>query len=341
MLTFLLVACTGEPEITIDDTGGGGGKDSGKDTVDPVEAPTFTFTFSGSTTGRALLVQYIDDTENWITGDVVTSAALTGSSQSIHVDDPPDAVQVTYDEYPDTRFGFAAAAVYNDDDGDVSQDFGELFVATDIMLLWIDGEVVPDVFEAGGAELGWNALAISSLSGDLEVYDPLAVPMEIHEPRDEITVGGEYIGSTADVGVLAAPYVMLDGGMVTSYLYDEPLDGTSFTATFTGEPPADHFSDDDGDGFGEAGELLISYTDAAPPDGYGTGDTPKYPACFDGEIVLLYWIDGFDDLARATIYGSMGFSAGWNALTTDGGDGVALLADANLQSLTMAQTCGF
>ena len=341
MLTFLLVACAGEPAITIDDTDGGGGKDSGKDTVDPVEDPTFTFTFTGTTTGRALLVQYIDDTDTWATGDVVTSAALTSSSQSIHVDDPPEAVQVTYDEYPDTQFGFAAAAVYDDADGDVSQDFGEVFVATDIMLLWIGGEVVPDAFETGGAELGWNALAIRSLSSDLQVYEPTNVPLEIHEPREEITVGGDYVGAAADIGVLAAPYVMLDGGMVTSYLHDAPLDGNSFTVTFSGEPPADHFSDDDGDGFEEAGELLLSYADNAPPDGYGTGDEIKYPACFDSQIVLLYWLDGFDDLARATIYGSMGLTAGWNAVTSDGADGLGILDDTNLTSLTMAQTCGF
>lgn len=341
MLTLLLLACAGEPEITIDDTGGGGGKDTGKDTVDPVEDPTFTFVFTGSTTGRALLVQYIDDTETWTTGDVVTSAALSGSSQSIHLDDPPETIRISYEEYPDTQFAFAAAAVYDDEDGDVSQDFGETFVASDLMLVWIGGEVVPDAFEIGGAELGWNAIPIRSLSGDLEVYDPTNVPVVIHDAREEITVSGEFVGATADIAVVAAPYVMLDGGMVTSYLYDEPLDGNSFTVSFSGEPPGDHFSDDDGDGFAEAGELLISYADVAQPDGYATGDVPKYPACFDGELVLLYWLDGFDDLARATIYGSMGLTAGWNVLTSDGGSGVTPLEDANFNSLTMAQTCGF
>lgn len=340
MLTLLLVACSGEPQITIDDTGGGGGKDSGQDSVDPIEDPTFTFVLSGSTTGRALAIQFVDDLTYWITTEDFGGAPITSASVSVHLDDPPESVRAAYDDYPDSSFAFAPVGVYEDDDADNSQDFGEIFVGTGPVLLWIGGDVVPDMFELAGAEQGWNAIdGASLLTGALATFDPLAVPLSIEEPQEDVTLAGTYSGNPDDVGVLAVPTA--NGGVVASYLHDEPLDADGFTVNLSGPPPADHFEDADGDGFGEAGEYLVSYTDAAPPDGYSPGDTPRYPACVDGRLVLFYWLDGFDDLGRAAVYGIYGLGPGWSVVSTDGSDSTQEVDPADYTALTMSSGCTF
>ena len=157
--------------------------------------------------------------------------------------------------------------------------------------------------------VGWNMLAYPSSS----VYPLSGVPMNLHRPQYDITVGGTVEGLSGDAaaGLLLHPYV---GTPPVTPLYDGPLDGASWSISLSGPPPADHRLDSSAD---LALEQPLAYLDQAPT-GFDGGDTGYSYACFHRAPVNLQWY-ATDDFSVAFSQLLYGMGAGWTAAVATSG----------------------
>lgn len=300
------------------DDDSGDGEDSGTDTT------PLTLTYDGDASGLGIAFVGPYDGVSW-PSDVSLAFDAAGTTQTIELGPPPDSDIANLDMLGGASGAVYFLALYDDTDGSGARDPGEAWVSAGPMAIFMAG-TVPDQLASFGITPGWNVLAYPE-----PVLHPLsAVPMALHRPHNDITVGGTVEGLPADAagGMVLYPYV---GMPPATPLYDAPLDGISWSISLSGPPPAEHFRDSGG-----ALEQPIAYIDRADP-GYDRRDTAYSYACHLGSPVYLQWY-ATDDLSAAFMQLYQGMGAGWTAAVPKDGN-LAPLDPAEYTSLVADGSC--
>ncbi len=331
-LAFAASACApNEPDDTgasSADTGAGedsglddtaAGNDTGSDTT------SLTLSYDGDAGGLAIAFVGPYDGVN-ITSDVWVGFAAAGTSQTIDLSDPPDSAVGPVDMLSGARGAVYFLTLYDDTDGSGTRDSGEAWVSAGPLAIFM-ADTVPESLAAVGVTVGWNILAYPS-----SALHPLSgVPMNLHRPHHDITVAGtvEGLSGNGAAAMLLYPYV---GMPPATPLYDEPLDGASWSITLSGPPPADHLYNSSD----LALEQPLAYLDRTP-SGFDGGDSGYSYACFRGSPVYLQWY-ATDDLSVALGQLYYGIGAGWTAAVASGGN-LAPLDLSDYTSLVADGSC--
>jgi hypothetical protein len=243
----------------------------------------------------------------WVT------ASITGSSVTVELSDVGDATELDPVSYPGTRAAFFAPSVFVDD-GDAAHEDGEAIVAVGTTFaLWLEG-ALPDELASIGLQLGWNAVR-QPTSGEEPGVEPLdAIPLPLNLlPTTAITLGGPSDG-VEDASLALVPWVVLDGGTVSTFLHDErsAMGADGWSVTVEGAPPADHYVEEGpGQPLFYALELPVAYFDTDATAGISNNDTPAGFACDGGNMAMLMWVDAPVTLEVAWVLASYGFGTGW------------------------------
>lgn len=340
-MQLILLACAGEPEFEKDDTASatdsdsGDSEDSGVDSEDSGDGSgsPLTFLVDGETAGVKLGFFPIVNLE---TLEVLDARAVQDLANPLTVD-PGQPAEESVFEQEGLEMGLAVIGAWQDD-GDETQSEGEDFVSASRLAIWLAGELPPPYAELGMRE-GWNVALASSLQDSVPVvYDPDAVPLPLLSPREELTLAGAYDGDADGVNVAIVPISVQVNGWPEDYFYDHELEGPEFEIELSGRPADDHFADTDFDGVEEAAEVVLAYEDASRPDGLGDGDALIGAGCVDGEPVLAYWLEEFDELSFAVVWDGAGLVPGWNPVAI-GPDSFRVLEEEEQGQLLVSPAC--
>lgn len=327
LLSLFLAACTSnQPDDTVigaDDTGTVQDTDTDTDTDSDTTALTLNYDADATGLGIALLQMTYDDTGNpqydfWVGFDAA------GSSQTIDLSSPPDAA------IGESVFGAGAVgatyvvALYEDTDGSGGRDTGEAWVSAGAFAIWLEA-AVPEDLAAAGVTAGWNIVAYPESA----IYPLTGVPVALHRPVYDITIGGTVEGMPAGL----PGGVMLYSTVAETPMYDAPLDGTSWSIALSGPPPAEH----EIDGVPYAIEQPISYLDAEPT-GFDAGDSGYSGACLRGTPVYLTWSLP-EEFADALYFLAIGVVPGWIAGVPNSHGTLDPIAPSDYTALVMDQSC--
>ena len=322
-LAVFVSACSPEPADVSGSPGTAPGGDtsaedsgSGDDSVDGEDSGTdttpLTLTYDGDASGLGIAFVGPHLGDSW-PSDVWLAFDAAGTTQTIELAPPPDSDIANVDMLGGASGAVYFLALYDDTDGSGARDPGEAWVSAGPMAIFMAG-TVPDQLASFGITPGWNVLAYP----ETVLYPLSGVPMKLHRPHNDITVGGTVEGLPGDAaaGMLLYPYV---GMPPATPLYDEPLDGLSWSISLSGPPPSEHYIE--GSPW-MALEQPLAYVDVAP-SGFSRNDTGYSYACIRGNPVYLQWY-ATDDLSTAFSQLYYGMGAGWTAAVPKDGNLVPL-----------------
>jgi hypothetical protein len=322
--------------------------DADTDTDTDVDLTAMSFEIEGEWSGTSLdLTWFRPMDETWLVGEVLASSAVEGAEVSIEVAPPPSEDLLPMDEakFPGLMAAFYLPAIYEDLDADVVHDPEEYFVGVGpTWLIYLDGEI-PAGFEHLGLYAGWNAYQMdTSGHSELPVVYPLdAIPLETALfPNESITIGGsqDFAISYSHRAALVS-YAYLGGMPVAEHHLDDwyPADGPGWSMEVTGEPDTDHFMEID-EGLAASVELPLAYLDSDGSDGFTVADTIEGAACYDGDMVALFYLPGIAELGTAAMFQLWGMTPGWMAMA-DLGDETEpyALTDEQANQLVFSADC--
>jgi hypothetical protein len=313
---------TGDP--TDSDPAETGSADTGRVDTDTDLVVNLTFVLDGDGSGHALGLWRLDPTDGAPATTAWATAPITGDRVTIGLNDAADVEEIDPDTYPGTYAAFYLPAVFADD-GDATHDAtDESFVAVgDTYALWLEGTLPAD-FAALGLQLGWNAVR-QPTGGAPPGVEPLdAIPLPLNLLPGSLTVGGSSDG-VEDANLALLPWVVLDGGAVASFLFDQdaPIGADGWSITVDGAPPTEHFAPEEpGQLVRYALEAPLAYLDTDAVAGLSNDDTPVGFGCDDGRTVLLMWLEPPTSVRSAWAIHAYGYTVGWQALSFDGDAGV-------------------
>lgn len=311
-LVVTAAACSStEPHETTgssEHTGAGGDTaDTGPDDDTGSDTTSLTLAYDSDASGLAVAFVGPYDGQD-VPSDVWLAFAAAGTSQTTTLPAPPDSAIGPVDMVGGAEAAVYYLAMFDDTDTGATHDPGEAWVGVAGLAIFM-ADPVPDELAARGLTVGWNVLGYPS--GTL--YPLSAVPMSLHRPQNDITVGGtvEGLRGEGDPALVLFPYGV---GAEATPLHDALLEGDAWTLTLTGEPPADHHHPNAPE---FAFEQPLAYLDRAP-SGFDSGDRAYSYACYRASAVYLQWYETDDFGAAFTpLMGGMG--AGWTATFSDGG----------------------
>jgi hypothetical protein len=322
--------------------------DTDADTDTDVDTTILTFDIEGETGGTALTLTWFDPwTDSFEAGEEIAGgegeanvsvAMPTPSEDELRTPDPTN--------WPSFQAAAYLPALHVDHDGDGLQDSGEPYVGAG--LAWpLYAVNVPAELAMAGVVEGWNALQLDMESGDFQLHDIDAIPLEAGLwPEESVTVAGRYAGDipASGMGLAAVPMNAFEGAPISSLLYDEVPLPVSFEITLDEVPPYDHFMQDEEIGLSMAIEMPLAYIDTDRSGGLSDGDLPAYMACHDRQPVMAIYIAQPEDLVTAyymqAFYGAFGLNTGWWAGSVDPHtDEPIALSREELQNLVIDDSC--
>ncbi len=284
--------------------------DADTDTDTDVETTTLTFALEGEYAGSTLELTWFDP---WTAEDFETGETLDGgeaeASTAVAVPTPSEDELVipSPGDWPDFQVAAYLPSLYADG------------AYTGVGMTWpVYALNVPDELLMAGVVEGWNALQMEMESGDFELHDIGAIPLEAGlVPVNSATVGGTYDGDLPleAQGLLLAPMMAFETGVLDEVLYDEAPLTREWEISVEGAPPAAHFAADEEAGLTLAPEIPLSYLDQDTSGDFTDGDAPVYLACHEDQMAMLIYIAPPEELLTAYYmqawYGAYGLNVGW------------------------------
>jgi hypothetical protein len=323
--------------------------DSDTDADTDVDTTTMTFEIEGEIDGTALdLTWFLPHDETWLVGETLVNGEVTASTMSLEVPVPDEVDLLPMDEeqFPGLLAAYYLPGIYLDD-GDLEHEAGEYYVGVGpTWLIYLAG-VIPAGFEHMGLYEGWNAFSMNyeDPHGLPLVYPLDAIPLATDlYPQDEVTIGG-----TADLPIsyshrlALASWAFLNGAPVAEHVFDDwyPSAPSGWSLTLDAAPPSDHFVALDKD-FEAAIEMPLLYLDADGDMSFDASDTIEAAACYDGDAVMLFYLEGVDELGTAAMFQLQGMGTGWMGLAdmSEGSDPYPLTRE-QLTQLELSPRCLF
>ena len=344
MLLLLSTACTGLPRPNFDtasrdtndtgepvDTGDTGNTGDSGDTAETAEdtSPTVAFDLSGNLDGLAFaLVQLPASEAGFVMGDVLFEQA---PAPRIELRPDGEAYLQPLPDIVGLEGAFFVGGLH-EDDGNLTWDPEERwFAAGSWMALYLGGEL-PELMALAGWQLGWNSILIDGAAIPA-LGDPLALPL-INGYVDAVELSGSADPALpAGTRFALVPAPVFAGEAVEALLVDEVLEDP-WGVSVRGAPDPSHFLDIDGDGFPEAVETFVVYTDADGSESVSTGDPGLGGVCrFEGENayqgVGLFFSPPTTSVLWPVYFAAAGASVGWNAFAADPGAETLRFLDAD------------
>lgn len=342
-----LAACGGSTavvdEVPTDSADTGAGEDIGGDTSDsgdPAETgdtaesdPDLAWDLTGDFAGTSF--SFVSLTPgDFLMADILVEVPVSDRVE-LTLEPPEDYLEAT--DVPGMFVAFFVGAVH-EDDGDDKWDPDEAWFGSSTFLsAYLDGVIPPEVSDLG-LHQGWNALELGRGEG-IFVGDPLSQPLPVAF-SGSLTMSGTHddtIDDDARVTTLAASAF---AGTATDALDDSAIVDGEWSLRLSGEPPADHYADIDGNGSVEAVELLMAYADSNENESFDlSSDHGLGFACVDGLPLFGWWIEPSPDLTELMNISGMGGSVGWNGIIVDDVNGSRVAEATELESAVVSANC--
>lgn len=345
-----LLACsdpksdTGGADTATDDTAT---DDTATDTAETgdtgYDGPTFKWFLGGSVEGGALALHPLDTEAGF--EEVLPPwqvVAVSGNVVEMPMVDPPAELLSPIAEFPDTRLVMFAPMLWDDADGNLAHDEGEVYRASSATVVaFLAGTLPPDL-AALGLMLGWNAFELRQ-TGELPTVMPataMQLPLNL-DPREAFTFGGDVGGEADGWWLTVYPATTFSGGEAPP-LHDAALTDP-WSVELSGRPPESHMQPfDDTGAFRGALEIPVAWLDADDVAGLSEGDVSMQP-CYladDGpRQVQITWVEPISNPTYAMTFGFMGYNAGWLGLVADDRGEGAPMDEAIAASLSFSSDC--
>ena len=357
MLTLSLLthlACSGDTSDTNKDdtaTVDTATEDTALDTAETGDTgwdgPTFKWFLGGSVDGGALALHPLDTEAGF--EEVLPPwqvVAVSGNVVEAPMIDPPAELLAPIAEFPDTQLVMFAPMLWDDPNGDLVHDDGEVYRASSATVVAFLAGSLPAELAALGLALGWNAFELRQ-TGEVPTVMPataMQLPLNL-DPREAFTFGGN-VGGESDGWQLTVYPATTFSGAEAPALYDAALTNP-WSVALSGRPPDTHIQPFEDSGvFRGALEIPVAWLDSDDIDGLSEGDLSMQPCYLDDtgpRQVQITWVEPISDPTFAMTFGFMGYNAGWMGLVADErGEGVPMDEEiAATLSFSMDCTGGF
>jgi hypothetical protein len=345
-----LLACsdpksdTGGADTATDDTAT---DDTATDTAETgdtgYDGPTFKWFLGGSVEGGALALHPLDTEAGF--EEVLPPwqvVAVSGNVVEMPMIDPPEELLAPIPEFPDTQLVMFTPMLWDDANGDLVHDAGEVYRASSATVVaFLAGTLSPEL-SALGLALGWNAFELRQ-TGEPPVVMPataMQLPLNL-DPRESFTFGGD-VGGEADGWQLTVYPATTFSGAEAPPLHDAALTDP-WSVSLTGRPPESHIQPFEETGaFRGALEIPVAWLDADDIVGLSEGDLSMQPCYLDEtgpRQVQITWVEPISDPGFALTFGFMGYNAGWLGLVADDRGEGAPMDEAIAASLSFSSDC--
>ncbi len=287
--------------------------------------PDIGFELSGVLEGTAFALTWAWPQEDgYLEGDVLHTAAVDGAALWIASLEVPaeHLVELSPEQFPGLMAAMYLPSLFEDIDGDVELDDGEIIVGAGLIWpLWLEGDV-PAEAALLGLQAGWNAIDYS-VADSISFPSPEGLPLGADLwPVEQLTIGGTLEESDAlDPRLSVRAGQQGEDGTLVVVEGVEPLDdvgmawGDAWSVTIEGPPPEDHIVAHGASGWEGALEFLRMYQDDDSSGDYSESDPLLDAICLDGEGAYLAYSQPLESVTTAFYYAWMGMPAGWAALT--------------------------
>jgi hypothetical protein len=287
--------------------------------------PDLSFALRGELGGTALALTWAWPQEDgYLEGEVLHTAAVEGESVEIDsLEVSPDLlVELAPDHYPGLYAAMFVPTLFEDLDGDLVVDEGEITVGAGLVWpLWLEGEL-PDEAAFLGLQLGWNGMDYS-VADTISFQRPRDIPVRATLwPQETVSIGGALAERQMDDPRLSVRpgQASPDGTLVVMEgvdpLADEPLAwGERWQVDLDSPPPEAHFTPHGETGWVGALEFLRLYNDADASGDLSEGDVLDDAICLDGEGAYLAYSQPISSATTAFYYAWIGMPVGWAVLT--------------------------
>ena len=260
---------------------------------------------------------------------------------------PEHLVELAPDHYPGLYAAMYVPTLFEDIDGDLAVDEGEIIVGAGLVWpLWLEGELPAEAALLGIAA-GWNGMDYSE-PDSISFQRPEDLPVSASLwPVQSLSIGGLLEDSDALPPRLSVrPGQESADGTLEVMDGVAPLDdvamawGEAWSVSIDGPPPDEHIAPHGATGWEGALEFLRMYEDSDGSGDWSEDDTLGDAICLEGEGAYLTYSRPLESPTTAFYYAWIGMPAGWAALTGTDPDTWVIMDEAQAADLSHCEVAG-
>jgi hypothetical protein len=285
-----------------------------------------------------------DDSFQFVDITTISSDLTNETTFTFGVETPEDSELAAIIPETSTLIGFWTPFLFNDSNGDDAYNEGEAIAGFSMTWLVYSTMDVPEL----NITSGWGALEMTFTEEPPTPGDIANIPLTANlQAAESLTIGGTYDSSLGNRRIAIAASATYETTLETMADIDA---SDPWTLTLEGEPPDNHFMDDDGSGTapmalgtGLVYEDLNDSGDFEVEDLYNS-TSGIYSICYDSmgnmapQPVSIVYSREPTDFTTAMYSGMYGLSVGWSVLISES-DVPMVITGAELNNMVIDANC--